>query len=481
MLVAVDVVAVSGAGRLRCTDWWVRCGGGGGGGAGAAARALLGLNDGASPRQGSEAFLSGPAPASLGGGFKSGSVTPNRSADDLTMQADIMHGQHLAAGGLFSEVPEVAWVDFFCNGARCEDVVAYVEAATNMVVFKQGEEEEGGGGGAAAAAAPLPTPSEAVLQRLGLRPGKNSFTARHRRLGYEATFSVWLFGLHERLVVMDIDGTITRSDVRGYFESVYLGVYTYVHDGVVPLLHALRESFGYHVLYLTSRPVAHQRETRQLLAGVRERNLELPEGPLFMNKESTSKAVFRELITRTTLELKSGLLREVRQVFWAAGAGGGGGAGSGVDSDQQQPTQPFVWGIGNKPADCEAYYSVGVPEGSILLIDTASDIRVWSRAAAGHTSSSSSSAGRGSAADESQNARSVEMTTVRGGVFSAADPKKSDEGPGPRDSAQVPFRSYRDPRLLEYMRGVSGVANAELSSAAFRPAVQSMEGRFVLG
>jgi hypothetical protein len=38
------------------------------------------------------------------------------------------------------------------------------------------------------------------------------------------------------LVVVDVDGTLTRSDVRGYVETVYMGVYDYIHTGVVSYL-----------------------------------------------------------------------------------------------------------------------------------------------------------------------------------------------------------------------------------------------------
>lgn len=41
------------------------------------------------------------------------------------------------------------------------------------------------------------------------------------------------------MVVVDVDGTLTRSDVRGYVETVYLGFYDYIHSGVVDFLNNL--------------------------------------------------------------------------------------------------------------------------------------------------------------------------------------------------------------------------------------------------
>ena len=48
----------------------------------------------------------------------------------------------------------------------------------------------------------------------------------------ETSFGLFLYPLNAKLAVIDIDGTVTVSDVRGYVESVFLGVYTHVHHGV---------------------------------------------------------------------------------------------------------------------------------------------------------------------------------------------------------------------------------------------------------
>lgn len=45
--------------------------------------------------------------------------------------------------------------------------------------------------------------------------------------------------MSDRLVVVDIDGTLTRSDVRGYVETVYLGVYDHIHLGVADFLNEM--------------------------------------------------------------------------------------------------------------------------------------------------------------------------------------------------------------------------------------------------
>ena len=402
---AVDVVVFrsAGGGSLHSTDFCIKFETSS---AKRAAQAVLGMNEGASLLQGSETFvsassLSGAAAGVLGVGRSSGAtVSPNLSTDDLSLQA----ADSLASSfpsSTFSTAPEPAWVDLFCNGKHAEELAAYVDLPTETVFFKPFANAE--------LPVAAPSPSDVQLQRLSLRPGKNQMVARHRRSGQEATFDIWLFSAQDRLLIMDIDGTITRSDVRGYFESVYLGVFSYVHDGVAPLLHAVREELGLHVLYLTSRPVAHQRETRQLLLGVRDRGLSLPEGPLFVNKESTSGALYRELIAKNTRALKVDILLHVRRAFAAAvsaGPGAGAGAGRGMGSSRPIDTDadfasPFAWGIGNKPADCQAYALAGVSKERILLIDTSSTLRVWAEAEAGTKQGAGAGAGSGSGAKSS--------------------------------------------------------------------------------
>jgi phosphatidate phosphatase PAH1 len=58
---------------------------------------------------------------------------------------------------------------------------------------------------------------------------------------------------------MDIDGTITKEDVGGYVTSVFMGMYTYVHAGVVRFLDELTRKHNLHVLYVTSRPMTHMK------------------------------------------------------------------------------------------------------------------------------------------------------------------------------------------------------------------------------
>jgi phosphatidate phosphatase PAH1 len=47
----------------------------------------------------------------------------------------------------------------------------------------------------------------------------------------------------------------------------------------------------------------------------------MPEGPLFMNKESISQALYREVVSKQSVEYKSGVLAAVAEAFRLAGSG----------------------------------------------------------------------------------------------------------------------------------------------------------------
>ena len=125
----------------------------------------------------------------------------------------------------------------------------------------------------------------------------------------------------DKLVVVDIDGTITKSNITGYWQTVFLGVYSYVHEGLVMFLDTLSKSFGFNIVYLTSRPITHVQETKNLLEGVQAVDgYEMPMGPLFMNKESISMAIYREVIANTAMEFKAEVMLSVTSIFRQAGS-----------------------------------------------------------------------------------------------------------------------------------------------------------------
>lgn len=206
------------------------------------------------------------------------------------------------------------------------------------------------------------TPSASIINKLELKMGKNSITCIHFGSTLVKEFNIWRFDKNQQLVIMDIDGTITKSDITGYIQTVYMGMFSYIHDGIVPFLNSLKDAYKYAFIYLTARPLIHQKETRQLLQGIKDGAFTMPDGPLFPSKDRMMVALYREMISKTTMQLKTEILTSIKQVFLRAGC---------------RNISPFALGIGNKEADALAYNLAGLNAENILLIDKQSRIEVW--------------------------------------------------------------------------------------------------------
>jgi hypothetical protein len=293
------------------------------------------------------AFVDEAALASLGANEDAGlidMVFPNASDKEIAEAARKAHSME-------HPLNRNDRVQVSCNGHLCRDVNAFIGRELILHFY---DDTDG---------SYAKTPTSNVLKKFNLSPGKNTISCQHTSSKIVKHFLIWRYEPTDRIVIMDIDGTITKSDVTGYIQTVYMGMFSHVHEGIVPFLNALKESFSFHMLYVTARPLAHQKETKQLLAGVRSRTGQtLPDGPLLPNKDRLMLALYREMISKTTMQLKSDMLLAVKRVFAMAGC---------------SRRTPFVLGIGNKEADARAYNLAGLEADNILIINKSSRIEVW--------------------------------------------------------------------------------------------------------
>ena len=81
-------------------------------------------------------------------------------------------------------------------------------------------------------------------------------------LDIEVRFIIYLYGQNQRLVISDIDGTITTSNIQGFILP-QLGIDA-AHDDVVRLLDSIGDR-GYTVMYLTARSMGWDQQTREYL------------------------------------------------------------------------------------------------------------------------------------------------------------------------------------------------------------------------
>ncbi|CAB3371056.1 Hypothetical predicted protein [Cloeon dipterum] len=157
----------------------------------------------------------------------------------------------------------------------------------------------------------------------------------------------------DKIVISDIDGTITKSDVLGHILPV-LGR-DWAQSGVAQLFTKIKNN-GYRLLYLSARAIGQARTTRDYLKSIKQGDLSLPEGPLLLNPTSLISALHREVIEKKPEEFKISCLRDVQALF---------------PSD----CKPFYAGYGNKINDVWAYRAVGIPIFRIFTINHRGELK----------------------------------------------------------------------------------------------------------
>jgi phosphatidate phosphatase PAH1 len=260
------------------------------------------------------------------------------------------------------------WVDIYCNGCLLNSVKSIIN--NNKIVFIEGLNDhliktKDNNNNINNNLIFSNTPSSKIIKLFNLNKGKNIIKCCHNKSNIFITFCIYLYDSNDRLLVCDIDGTITKSDIRGYFETVYLNKYNYLHKNIIEFLCYLENNHNIKIIYITARSRDHFQITRIFLDKAKQLNLSLPSGPLFTTKTNLFNAALNEIFHENAIKYKSSTLITISNIFKS-------------NERNDKIVSPFVMGIGNKITDCKAYSLSGIPNSSILLINTKSCINIWS-------------------------------------------------------------------------------------------------------
>jgi hypothetical protein len=194
------------------------------------------------------------------------------------------------------------------------------------------------------------------LKRLNLREGRNearfSVTTKYQGTTY-CTCDIYLWSWDDKLVISDIDGTITKSDVMGQLAPFVGG--QWAQPGVTKLYNRISAN-GYRIVYLSARAIGQSSVTKDYLRSVNLDGLNLPDGPVLLSPSSLLVAFHREVIEKKPEEFKKSCLSDIRSLF---------------------PNQhfPFSAGFGNKINDVWAYRAVGIASSRIFSINHRGELR----------------------------------------------------------------------------------------------------------
>ncbi|GAB7366592.1 hypothetical protein MBLNU230_g8578t1 [Neophaeotheca triangularis] len=216
------------------------------------------------------------------------------------------------------------------------------------------------------------------LQSMDLKPGANTMSFTVNRA--TCTAHLWYWRHDVPIVISDIDGTITKSDVLGHVLNTLGRDWT--HQGVAKLYTDIASN-GYNLLYLTSRSVGQADTTRAYLENVTQENgFRLPKGPVILSPDRTIAALRREVYLRKPEIFKMACLRDIMALF----SGHGGAEDTHADVYHQTPLpgglgtgrgrggSPFYAGFGNRLTDALSYRSVNIPSTRIFTINSNSEV-----------------------------------------------------------------------------------------------------------
>ena len=198
-------------------------------------------------------------------------------------------------------------------------------------------------------------PSSNQLEKLDLVPGQNQirFVCQTSPSGVQ-TLSCFIYLWHytSKIIITDVDGTITKSDVLG--QALPMLGCDWSHPGVTALFRNLYNN-GYKIVYLTARAIGQSAMTKNYLNNLIQNKITLPPGPLFMSPDGIFTSLRREVIEKKPHLLKIPLLFELRNLF-------------------PEAIHPFYAGFGNRETDAISYIYIKIPLNKCFIINTSSEV-----------------------------------------------------------------------------------------------------------
>eukprot|EP01016_Furgasonia_blochmanni_P036536 TRINITY_DN4187_c0_g1_i11.p1 TRINITY_DN4187_c0_g1~~TRINITY_DN4187_c0_g1_i11.p1 ORF type:complete len:333 (+),score=37.52 TRINITY_DN4187_c0_g1_i11:332-1330(+) len=189
-----------------------------------------------------------------------------------------------------------------------------------------------------------------VLKGFKLKEGTNTIEYSTKSAfmpPFSVSCNVYKWPIDAKIVISDIDGTITRSDAMGMVLP-FFGV-DWTQDGIAELYTEIAK-LGFKFVYLSNRGIGMGEYTRRYVRGIKQGNFTLPDGPVILNPSPLWKALYDELITGHPE------LTKIRNLQYIVSA--------------YKNSNPLAVGFGNHLSDHKAYQNFNIHDDHILIIDT---------------------------------------------------------------------------------------------------------------
>lgn len=190
------------------------------------------------------------------------------------------------------------------------------------------------------------------LKSLDLNPGKNDIVFKIGGINRQLEGSIFLWDEDDVIIVSDVDGTITKSDVRGHLYS-FVGK-DWTHSGIACLYSKIVKN-GYKIMYLTSRPLGQSFLTKNYLKQIFQDSYTLPDGPVIHNPDGVFGAVYAEMVLKQPEKFKIECLMGIKQLF--------------------NGKNPYLAGFGNRVTDVMTYKAMKITDNRIYTINEMGQIQ----------------------------------------------------------------------------------------------------------
>ena len=169
----------------------------------------------------------------------------------------------------------------------------------------------------------------------------------------KCTCNLFVWKWSDKIVISDIDGTITKSDVRGQVLPKFGK--DWAQFGVTSLFDRIAKN-GYRIIYLSARPIGQATGTKEYIKSVCQGDIKLPNGPLLLTPDSLLTSFHREVMIKKPEEFKIECMQNIRKLF-------------------PEESEPFYSGYGNRSNDVYAYTTVGIPTSRIFTINKNGELK----------------------------------------------------------------------------------------------------------
>ncbi|KRH92632.1 Protein involved in plasmid maintenance/nuclear protein involved in lipid metabolism, partial [Pseudoloma neurophilia] len=157
----------------------------------------------------------------------------------------------------------------------------------------------------------LPNDEDIKILAKYFKPDRNEVVFKVSGIDHSSFTQLFNWSINDKIVISDIDGTITKSDVLGHIYD-FMGK-DWSHCGVAELFTKIQNQ-NYKFLYLSNRPVGMYDRTSKMIQNIQQNGYKMPDGPIILNPTGIFNSLVLE-VRNVSYHYKIEALKQIRDCF----------------------------------------------------------------------------------------------------------------------------------------------------------------------